>query len=238
VTWGWLAPFVWGFSAKWLPALIGLRQPRMPRLVTGLILNEIGVVIALAGFTPWATPAFVAAAVLVSSAIGIFEASSGEAKTRGVHSTFPFFVRLAYAWLIIAAVLGTAAALFDVSGGIWGASRHAFTVGFVSVMIFAIGQRVLPAFAGQRLLWSPGLMAAGLTLLALGCTLRASAEILAYQQYAPWAWSVLPVSAVIELVAVTIFAVNLGVTILEPDKGLRRADAFSPKPSGLTRRFS
>jgi hypothetical protein len=40
-----------------------------------------------------------------------------------------------------------------------------------------------------------------------------SAEILAYQRYAAWAWSALPVSAVIELTAVTIFAANLALTL-------------------------
>jgi hypothetical protein len=40
--------------------------------------------------------------------------------------------------------------------------------------------------------------------LMLGCTLRVSAEILAYQDYAGWAWDVLPVSALIEMTAVTL----------------------------------
>jgi hypothetical protein len=39
---------------------------------------------------------------------------------------------------------------------------------------------------------------------------------MAYEGYASHAWSVLPVSAVIELAAVTVFAWNLGVTLLRP----------------------
>lgn len=53
-----------------------------------------------------------------------------------------------------------------------------------------------------------------LVLLMTGCTLRVASEILAYQKYAAWAWNVLPASALIELVAVTLFAVNLFVTFL------------------------
>ncbi len=68
--------------------------------------------------------------------------------------------------------------------GIWGASRHALTVGFIAVMVFCVGQRILPAFAGMRLLWSTRLMFAGLLLLTTGCTLRVSSEVLAYQGYA------------------------------------------------------
>jgi len=80
-----------------------------------------------------------------------FESSENELKIRGVHSDFPLFVRMAYGWLFIAAVLGVAATGWDTSGGISGASRHALTVGFISVMILSVGQRILPAFAGMRI---------------------------------------------------------------------------------------
>ena len=60
-------------------------------------------------------------------------------------------------------------------------------------------------------------MFAGLALLTLGCTLRVSSEVLAYQEYAGWAWSVLPVSALLELAGITMFAMNIfGTFILEP----------------------
>ena len=86
-------------------------------------------------------------------------------------------------------------------------------------MVFAIGQRVLPEFAGLRPLWSPRLMFAALLLLQAGCFLRVSSEILAYQQYAAWAWPILPVSAIIELFAVTGFAINLWMTlVVEPER--------------------
>lgn len=152
----------------------------------------------------------------------MFEPAERDPKIRGVHSSFPFFVRTAYVWLLIAATLGVAASVWDTSGGIWGASRHALTVGFVSVMVFSVGQRILPAFAGMRLLWSTRLMVASLGLLSLGCTLRVFSEVVAYQGYANWAWAVLPFSAVIELSAVTIFAINIfGTFLLEPSHAHR-----------------
>lgn len=55
-----------------------------------------------------------------------------------------------------------------------------------------------------------------LILLMTGCTLRVTSEILAYQGYAAWAWNGLPVSALMELTAVFLFAVNLAVTFLRP----------------------
>jgi len=55
-----------------------------------------------------------------------------------------------------------------------------------------------------------------LFLLMTGCTLRVASEILAYQNYAAWAWYILPISALIELTAVALFAVNLIVTFAGP----------------------
>jgi hypothetical protein len=46
--------------------------------------------------------------------------------------------------------------------------------------------------------------------------LRVASEILAYQDYAAWAWKVLPGSALKELTAVTLFAINLVLTFLRP----------------------
>ncbi len=217
ITWGFLVPFVWGFSARWMPVFLGLKPIRPSLLFTALWVNFAGVVLTLLGWGAEATVVFVVASVLAISALRMFEKSQQEPKTRGVHRSFPFFVRLAYGWLLTAAVLGVGAVLWDSSGGIWGASRHALTVGFIAVMILCVGQRILPAFAGVRRLWSPRLMFAGLILLTLGCTIRIATEVLAYQEYANWAWSALPVSAILELAGITIFSINIFATfILEP----------------------
>lgn len=55
-----------------------------------------------------------------------------------------------------------------------------------------------------------------LVLLMTGRTLRVASEILAYQDYATWAWTILPVSALIELTAVALFAINLTATFMRP----------------------
>ncbi len=181
--------------------------------MSAMTTNLLGIALMLTGRTEPAAWCFLAGAIGVAAAIRVLEPRVVDPKTRGVHASFPFFVRFAYVWLVTAALLGVAAARWDVSGGIWGASRHAFTVGFVSVMVFSIGQRVLPAFVSAGVLWSPRLMLWTLTLLVLGCGLRVSSEIVAYQHYAEWAWTVLPVSAIIEMTAFTGFAANLFVTV-------------------------
>jgi hypothetical protein len=217
VAWGFLVPFVWGFSTKWMTVFLGLKPLRPRLLVSALVVNFAGVVLTLVGWGAEATGLFVVSTALAIAALRMFEPARQEAKTRGVHPSFPFFVRMAYGWLLMAALLGVGAALWDSSGGIWGASRHALTVGFIAMMVFCVGQRILPAFAGMRLLWSTRLMFAGLVLLTIGCTLRVSSEVLAYQGYANWPWSVLPVSALLELAGISAFAMNIfGTFILEP----------------------
>jgi len=79
-------------------------------------------------------------------------------------------------------------------------------------MIFAIAPRILPAFAGGRELYSRTLMLISGVLLNLGCLLRVSSEIPAYEGYFRFAWQILPGSAVIEMTAVTLFALNLVLT--------------------------
>ena len=137
-----------------------------------------------------------------------FERSVRPAKVKGVHRSFPSFVRMAYVWALVAATLGVWAAAAGNAHGIAGASRHALTVGFLAMMVFAVGQRVLPAFAGS-VLFSTKLMLVSLVLLTVGCLLRVSAEILAYHGFLNSAWSWLPISAIAEMTAVTVFAVNL-----------------------------
>jgi len=235
ITWGFMVPFVWGFSSRWMPVFLGLKAVRFRLLFGALAVNFAGVVMSLVGWEAQATALFVAAALLAIAALRIFEAAVQEPKTRGVHRSFPFFVRMAYAWLLAASLLGVAAALWDRAGGIWGASRHALTVGFIAVMVLCIGQRILPAFAGMRRLWSTRLMFAGLFLLAVGCILRVSNEVLAYESYANWAWSVLPASAFLELAGITAFALNIfGTFILEPAHFYKEAVVLPSggKPSG------
>lgn len=234
MTWGFMVPFVWGFSAKWMEIFLGLKPTRQRLLIAALAVDFVGVALTLEGWTALATVTLAAGAAMAIAALRMFEPACREPKTRGVHVSFPVFVRMAYVWLLVAALLGVAAEHWDTSGGIWGASRHALTVGFIAVMVFSVGQRILPAFAGMRLLWSTKLMFASVALLGLGCTLRVSCEVLAYQGYAEWAWSVLSISALFELAGVTAFGMNiLGTFFLEPSH-VAKEPLVAQFPEGLS----
>lgn len=214
--WGFLVPAIWGFSARWLPTFLGLNQPRMKLLFAALGLVWVALTATWLGYSVAGAVLFPMAALCAVVGLEVFRRPVQPAKITGVHSSFPVFVRIAYVWLLIASGLWLYAALADRSGGIWGAARHALTVGFISTMVFSIGQRILPAFGGARMLHSPRLMFWSLGALSIGCALRVTAEIPAYEGYASVAWKVLPWSAVTELIAVTLFATNLILTFLDP----------------------
>ena len=108
----------------------------------------------------------------------------------------------------------------DVHGGIWGASRHALTVGFAATMVFAIGPRILPHFAGIQRIFSTRLMFLSLVCLQTGCLLRVSSEPLAYEGLASFAWKVLPVSGMLELSGVLAIRFERDVHLLGRPPGV------------------
>ncbi|MGA7524658.1 MAG: hypothetical protein WBW84_19575 [Acidobacteriaceae bacterium] len=212
LAWGFLAPLVWGFSARWLPTFLGVQPARGRLLQIAVGADVLGVVLGMAGQMLPATVMLAGAAILAAAAIRAFSAPERPAKTIGIHRSFPFFLRAAYVWSILASLLGVWAAAADAHGGIWGGSRHALTVGFAALTVMTVGPRILPHFAGVRGIWSRGLMFATPALLLAGCTLRVTMEPLAYEGFWSGAWKILPYSGCLELGAVLLFALQLILT--------------------------
>jgi uncharacterized protein involved in response to NO len=212
--WGFVVPVVWGFSARWLPTFLAISKPDFRLFRLALFMVVAGVLFGVSGLPKPGTILFALSAGAIGLALRFAERPHGRAKTQGIHPSFSTFARLPYAWLIIAALMSTWAAFADVHGGIWGASRHALTVGFAATMVFAIGPRILPHFAGIQNIFSKRLMLLSLLCLQAGCFLRVASEPLAYEGLLSFAWKVLPVSGMFELSAVLIFATNVALTFL------------------------
>lgn len=210
--WAFAFPLVSGYSAKFFPGLIGSAAAHR----AGLRLSMALLLIGAAGFVLDSTMVAAAgtsmAAALGSWSLRVFHRQAGNPKTSGVYGRYPAFARLAYVWLCVSAVLGFGAQ----RPGMLGASRHAFTVGFLATLIFSIGPRILPSFLNSRELWSARLMRYALVLITLGCTLRVVCEPLAYGGIFIPAWKVLPVSAFAELAAVLLFGFNLAMSLAAP----------------------
>ncbi len=210
--WAFAYPVVLGYSIKFFPGLLGTAPAHAAGLRAALLL----LLPAAAGFAlDW--HAFAAAATSCSVALAwwslrLFHARAGKPKITGVYPLYPQFARIAYVWLGIASLLGFGVA----RPGMLGASRHAFTVGFLATLIFSIGPRILPSFLNSRELWSPRVMRWSLLLLTAGCTLRVISEPLAYGGIVNVAWRVLPFSAFAELAAVLLFGFNLAMSLATP----------------------
>jgi hypothetical protein len=212
--WGVLVPVVWGFSARWLPSFLGTVHPNEEWTRLALALDISGVVCGLAGWSGVATVLLASGTAAMAWALQLARKPHAPAKVQSIHPSFTWFIRIAYVWLMVAGSMSIWAAHADVHGGIWGASRHALTVGFAATMVFSIGPRILPHFGGVQAIFSKRLMFLSLLLLQIGCTLRVSSEPLAYEGLLPLAWKVLPVSGMLELSAVLLFATNMALTFL------------------------
>jgi hypothetical protein len=212
--WGFLVPVVWGFSARWLPSFLAIAKPDARWFRVALVLDLMGVLCGVAGLSKPATILLASSAVSIGLALHLTQRPHGPAKVQGIHPSFPSFIRIAYVWLVIAGSMSIWAAFEDQHGGIWGASRHALTVGFAATMVFSIGPRILPHFGGVHGIFSKHMMFMSLLLLQTGCLLRVSSEPLAYEGLLPFAWKVLPISGMLELSGVLLFAANLLLTFL------------------------
>jgi hypothetical protein len=207
--WSFCLPVVWGYSLKIIPPLIGLPPASGQGTRTALAIQAAAVIVYAGGFFRQGAALGLCAVVLACWSMRIFRAPVRTPKVTGVDRRYPMFVRISFVWLIVSALLGLWADL----PGMTGASRHAFTVGFLATLVFAIGPRILPSFLNSRELWSPRLMLISNVLLTAGCVLRVGSEPFAYGDVVPLAWRVLPISAVTELTAVILFTINMGVSM-------------------------
>jgi len=213
--WGFVVPVAWGYSARFVTIFLGLEPP--DHGLARWLLVGVALLVVLALLRVFVVVDLLALVLTVAAiqALRIFHPGHRPPKLLGAYRHYPYFVRLAYVWLGVGAILGLSADLFPSITGLGGASRHAVTVGFIATLVFAIGQRILPSFLNGRELYSLGLMGASLWVLNLGCLLRVSTESIAYSA-GGIAWNLLPFSAFLELAAVLLFVANIGLTLAHP----------------------
>jgi hypothetical protein len=88
----------------------------------------------------------------------------------------------------------------------YGATRHAITVGFISLMIVGVASRVVATLNGLELarltsLWVPFL------LLSVGCALRVVTQTLT--DFTPYAYPVSGVSGVLEITGLALWGIHI-----------------------------
>lgn len=173
---GALATLIFGVWARVAPGFVAA-VPATPRpLLFGGGLWLLGVLAQAFAMAagPWLL--LVGAALLVR-AIGVFGAGIARQPLHGDARLTRLGVRSAFVWLFVglailaAGRLGLAGSYFQVS-----AARHALALGFVTLMIYAVASRVLPAFTGRRL-WSRRLQAFTLVIGNVAVALRVAAQL-------------------------------------------------------------
>ena len=121
-------------------------------------------------------------------------------------------VRSAFAWafvgvgILAAGTLGVGGSYFQISAG-----RHAVALGFVTLMIYAVAARALPAFLSRRL-WSPQLQAATLLIANLGVVLRVFPQLLEGASLD----AVIGLSGIFSYTGLLLFTVNVVRTLRGP----------------------
>lgn len=211
--WAFVVPMVAGFTAHWLTPLLSLAQPRESFFLIALIATWIGILLLVIGGTISSAFMIVLAAITWTYALRIFD-TAGVPHVSGVHSSYPFFIKMSYFWLLLSSLLAFVGVFPLAPPGYPGAARHALTVGFFSLMVFNVAPRMLPAFLGKKSLYSPFLMGLSSLLLTVGCAMRVIAQIYSYGHAGGAAWMFLPISASIELLAMLCFAWNIFRTII------------------------
>jgi len=213
-TWGVPSSLSRDLMAAGCPFFLGLKHPSSRALMSALWIAVCGVAAAIAGYSLGRL--CVPDCRLDRSGLCSSHFCSGRKSAGDSRRPFQFSILRSNFLCLASGCIGAVPRSVSRRRERWylGASRHALTVGFLAAMIFTIGQRVLPAFCGMRQLFSSKLMFAACLTLNLGCLLRVSSEIPAYEANFAVAWRILPVSAILELLAVSLFAVNLMVTLV------------------------
>jgi hypothetical protein len=101
---------------------------------------------------------------------------------------------------------GAGAAKLGFSHAYYGATRHAITVGFVSLMIVGVAARLVPTLNGRDVRSLPGLWVPFL-LLNAGCALRVVGQTLT--DFTAWSFPFTGASGVLEVTGLAVWGVHL-----------------------------
>jgi hypothetical protein len=133
------------------------------------------------------------------------------------------FVRAAYAWLLVSLAMLVAlpayqfgvlpalapdshAAQIGFSHAYYGATRHAITVGFISLMIVGVASKIVPTLNGVdprslTKLWLP------FVLINVGCALRVAGQTAT--DFADWVFPLAGVSGTLEVTGLALWGAHL-----------------------------
>jgi len=186
---GFLLAWIYGFGHRIVSLFLGVGAPVRGTTEAAFAAQMSGVALALASWLP-ALPDIAALALrdlglaLVALSALIYLAGNGFIWRRSVLPMLrtpgapTVAIRIAFGWLALWGVLELAGVILARTTSLpaqnlwWAdAARHAFTIGFLTLLIVGMSFRILPVFSGKPL-WSPRLAYATYGLLGLGAAMR------------------------------------------------------------------
>jgi uncharacterized protein involved in response to NO len=175
---GGLAITIFGVWARLAPAFAASMPVRYPLFFAGLASWMAGIAALLVGnaLAPWA---LLAGLALIVWALGVFGPTIARQALAQHAQLTSFAVRSAFFWAFVGVLILVAKGTGIVGDGYLAtsAARHAFALGFVTLMIFGVGARAIPAFL-DRPLRSPALQLAAIVLTNAAVALRAVPQAL------------------------------------------------------------
>ena len=214
-----LATAIFGVWARLAPGFTATPPSRPLPLRVGSSLWLLGATGVAAGIV--IVPFVLLAGLLtIVWALGVFGATIARQRLVSHARLTRLAVRSAIVWAIAGSALLAWYALRAVATGTErsyleaSAARHAFALGFVTLMIFGVAARALPSFLSRRL-WSERLQLATLVLANAGVALRVVPQGLGAEGDA--ASVVVAASGALAYAALVVFAVNVLRTVFGPN---------------------
>lgn len=215
---GFAGLMILGVSQRILPTAFGFREPgRLASgasfwLLTGGLALDITAWLAFRATRHhvWAIASWGGGVLYAVGAMWLVVAM--RALGRGGSDRSSKFIRAAYFWLAVACVMIVAEPFYTRAVGVrfshafHGAIRHAFTVGFISLMILGVSSKVVPILRGIDLQGLPALWAPFL-LINLGNTLRVGSQVAT--DLTARAFPIMGVSGVFEVLGLALWGVHL-----------------------------
>ena len=208
---GGIATLIFGAWARLAPGFVAALPARPRPLIAGVAMWLVGVA-ALAGQQgagPWLLFAGLAT---TTSALSVFGPGIARQPLQDHARLTRIGVRSAFAWafvgigILVAGTVGLAGSYLQISAG-----RHAVGLGFVTLMIYAVAARALPAFLGRRL-WSQRLQAATLLIANLAVALRVVPQLIEGAELE----AVIGLSGMLAYSGLVLFTVNVVRTLRGP----------------------
>lgn len=156
---GLVLSFVFGFASRMVPAFLGVPRPSAKSARPVAALQAAGVLLLAAAWIPGFLPASrgltLLGMLLLAAAVLLFLAAS-RILSPFVKAPGALSLRAPFAFLGLFAMISVAACLGELSGAavhrfVWDGARHVYTIGFLTLLIFGMSLRIVPAFTGRTL---------------------------------------------------------------------------------------